>query len=225
VADLARLESRLGYSFGDRQLLTRALTHRSAGKRNNERLEFLGDSVVNHIIAEALYHRFPRAHEGEMSRMRAALVSGDALADIALELDVGDYLVLDQGVRKSGGHRLGSILADALEAIAGAILLDSGLEECRRCVLGWYGKRLDETSPDATAKDPKTRLQEYLQGRGHERPHYQLLDVSGEGHRQQFRVCCEIRDLELAFEGAGRSRRKAEQVAAGAALARLERHG
>ena len=134
MSETARLERALGHQFADPALLQLALTHRSSGGTNNERLEFLGDSVVNHIIAEELYRRFPRAREGEMSRMRAALVCGETLADVARELSLGDYIHLGRGERKSGGHRRGSILADAFEAVIGAVLLDSGLDACRQCV-------------------------------------------------------------------------------------------
>ncbi len=163
MADTARLQRALGHQFGDPELLGLALTHSSAGGHNNERLEFLGDSILNHIIAEALYLRFPACREGEMSRMRASLVRGDTLAEVAMELHLGDYLQLGAGERKSGGHRRSSILADALEAVAGAILLDSGIEQCRRCVLAWFARRLQELTLGAVEKDAKTRLQEYLQ--------------------------------------------------------------
>jgi ribonuclease-3 len=223
MPDTARLQKALGYEFTDPQLLSLALTHRSAGSRNNERLEFLGDSIVNHIIAEALYHRFPRSQEGDMSRMRASLVKGDTLAELARELQLGDYLSLGAGERKSGGHRRGSILADALEAVAGAVLLDSDVERCRACVLAWYGERLEQLSDGAADKDAKTQLQEYLQGRHNPLPEYELLGVLGEDHEQQFRVACRLQKPTLVVEGAGSSRRKAEQSAARSALDRLTR--
>jgi ribonuclease-3 len=225
MTDPGRLQRALGYEFQDPDLLTLALTHRSVGRRNNERLEFLGDSVVNHIIAEAIFQRFPDVREGDMSRMRASLVRGDTLAELARELELGSYLLLGPGERKSGGHRRGSILADALEAVAGAILLDGGMDRCRECVLGWYRSRLEQASLGDAKKDAKTQLQEFLQGRGKPLPEYELLGAVGEDHDQQFRVACRLPDPSLVFEGSGRSRRKAEQSAARAALERLSERG
>ena len=225
MTDPGRLQRALGYEFQDPDLLTLALTHRSVGRRNNERLEFLGDSVVNHIIAEAIFQRFPDVREGDMSRMRASLVRGDTLAELARELELGSYLLLGPGERKSGGHRRGSILADALEAVAGAILLDGGMDRCRECVLGWYRSRLEQTSLGDAKKDAKTQLQEFLQGRGKPLPEYELLGAVGEDHDQQFRVACRLPDPSLVVEGSGRSRRKAEQSAARAALERLSERG
>ena len=224
MPDAARLQRNLGYQFRDSQLLRLALTHRSAGGRNNERLEFLGDSILNHVIAEALFGRFPKAREGELSRMRAALVKGDTLAEVARELELGDSLQLGSGERKSGGHRRGSILADALEAVIGAILLDAGVEQCRERVLDWFSTRLDDLSASLVEKDPKTRLQEYLQGRGRPLPDYQLVDVNGEAHAQQFRVSCRLERPDLVVEGSGSSRRRAEQAAALEALEGLLAH-
>jgi ribonuclease-3 len=221
----ARLQRALGYEFADPELLRLALTHRSAGNQNNERLEFLGDSIVNHIIAEYLFQRFPKAREGEMSRMRAALVRGDTLAEVARELKLGDHLVLGAGERKSGGRRRGSILADAVEALAGAILLDSDVDTCRRCVLEWYRERLAAVSLEDDAKDPKTRLQEFLQGRRRPLPEYELLGILGDDHNQQFHVACRLSKPSLVVEGAGTSRRKAEQAAARSALERLSPGG
>jgi len=221
VADIERLQRALGYVFADPQLLSLALTHRSAGSHNNERLEFLGDSILNHIIAETLYQQFPQAREGDMSRMRASLVKGDTLAEVARELQLGDYLMLGPGERKSGGHRRGSILADAFEAVVGAILLDSTVERCRKSVLGWFAVRLEQLEHGAADKDAKTQLQEYLQGRRNPLPEYELLGVQGEDHQQQFRVACRLRQPTLTVEGAGSSRRKAEQAAARSALEKL----
>ena len=225
VASTAALQRALGYEFADPALLTMALTHRSAGSRNNERLEFLGDSIVNHIIADALYRRFPDAREGDMSRMRASLVKGDTLAELARELQLGEYLLLGPGERKSGGYRRASILADTLEALAGAILLDGGFRRCRECVLGWYEARLAQLASGAADKDAKTRLQEYLQGRGNPLPEYELLGVSGDDHNQLFSVACRLSKPQLQAQGSGRSRRKAEQAAALSALQSLEVHG
>ncbi len=212
----ARLQRALGHEFADTALLERALTHRSAGRRNNERLEFLGDSILNHIIAEAVFRRFPDAREGDMSRMRSSLVKGETLAEVARELELGEHLVLGPGERKSGGKRRGSILADALEAIIGGILLDAGFEPCRERVLAWFAGRLEKLDLEkhGAGKDPKTRLQEYLQGRGKPLPEYELLRVLGDDHDQQFHVACRISKPALVVEGAGASRRKAEQSAA-----------
>ena len=225
MPDIARLQRALGHQFRDPQLLSLALTHRSAGGRNNERLEFLGDSIVNHIIAEALYAQFPSAREGDLSRMRSALVRGDTLARLARELGLGEYLVLGQGERKSGGHRRASILADALEAVAGAILLDSDVQQCRSCVLAWFGGRLEQLTLASAGKDPKTQLQEYLQGRGSPLPSYELLQVLGEDHDLQFEVACRLHKPTLVARGSGGSRRKAEQAAARSALERLTARG
>jgi len=225
MADTARLQQALGHRFSAPELLDLALTHSSAGGSNNERLEFLGDSVINHLIAEAVYRRFPGAREGEMSRMRASLVNGETLAAVGAELDLGSCLRLGSGERKSGGHRRKSIIADAFEAVIGALLLDGGIERCRECVLALFASRLDAIEPGALAKDPKTRLQEYLQGRNHALPRYELLEVQGEEHARQFLVACRLDDPELAAEGRGPSRRKAEQDAAGRALEELSRHG
>jgi ribonuclease-3 len=219
---MKRLQQALGYEFSDPGLLALALTHRSAIGSNNERLEFLGDSIVNHIVAEALYRRFDTAREGEMSRMRAALVKGETLAAVATDLGIGEYLRLGPGERKSGGHRRASILADALEATIGAILLDSDVETCRACVLRWFASRLDELSLEEVEKDPKTRLQEYLQGRQQPLPDYQLLRVEGEDHDQKFHIACRLSEPAIVFEGSGSTRRKAEQAAAGNALERLQ---
>jgi ribonuclease-3 len=225
MANSAALQKALGHQFTDSRLLAMALTHRSAGSNNNERLEFLGDSIINHIVAEALYQRFPRAREGDMSRMRAALVKGDTLAEIAREIQLGEHLELGPGERKSGGYRRSSILADALEALAGAILLDAGFERCRDCVLRWFGSRFEQLSAGTADKDAKTRLQEYLQGRGNPLPEYELVAVEGDAHDQKFSVACRLKKPKLVAEGSGKSRRKAEQAAARDALERLVAHG
>jgi ribonuclease III len=222
MANTARLQQALGYEFADPKLLDLALTHCSAAKHNNERLEFLGDSIINHIVTEAVYRQFPTASEGDMTRMRASLVRQETLAEVAVELQLGASIKLGTGERKSGGHRRDSILSDALEAVAGAILLDSDIEQCRRCVHAWFGRRLQEL---AIAKDAKTRLQEFLQGRNYPLPEYQLVAMQDEDHAQRFRVACRLRDPKLVVEADGNSRRKAEQNAATAALARLSEHG
>tara|TARA_R110000823_G_scaffold130015_16_gene258052 strand:+ start:280 stop:960 length:681 start_codon:yes stop_codon:yes gene_type:complete len=224
MADLARLQKILGYQFDDPKLLELALTHRSMGNRNNERLEFLGDSILNHIIAEDVFRRFPKAREGELSRMRAAIVRKETLALVAGEFALGEYLRLGAGERKSGGHRRASILADALESVLGAILLDSGVDACRHCVLVWFDEPLQALAEGSAAKDSKTELQEYLQGRSGSLPEYELLEVQGQPHDQSFRVACRLRQPELVVEGSGKSRRKAEQVAASHALEKLAAH-
>jgi ribonuclease-3 len=225
MAASAVLQQALGHQFADPELLVMALTHRSAGSKNNERLEFLGDSIMNHIVADALYQRFPRAREGDLSRMRASLVKGDTLAELARELQLGEYLLLGPGERKSGGYRRSSILADTLEALAGAIVLDAGYERCRDCVLSWFGTRLDQLEAGAVDKDAKTRLQEYLQGRGNPLPEYELVAVEGDDHDQQFSVACRLSRPQLVVQGSGSSRRKAEQAAARDALQRLAADG
>lgn len=216
-----RLQQALGYQFQDEALLELALTHRSCGARNNERLEFLGDSILNHLIAEALFRQFEDAHEGDLSRMRAALVRGETLADMARELELGEYVILGPGEMKSGGRHRDSIIADTLEAILGAILLDAGVDQCRERVFAWFESRLRAISPRHSGKDPKTSLQEYLQGRGLSLPKYQLLQVDGEDHAQEFTVSCELKESGLNLKGSGSSRRKAEQAAAQAALEAL----
>ena len=220
-AKLQRLERVLGYLFKDKDLLLLALTHRSCGSRNNERLEFLGDSVLNHIVAEALFQRFPSAHEGELSRMRASLVKGETLAKVARELGLGEYLKLGSGEMKSGGHRRASILADTLESILGAILLDGDIEACRARVFDWFEDRLEAVSPERVGKDAKTALQEKLQACGKRLPEYQLTHTEGEDHCQQFTVTCALPDDGRQFAGSGSSRRRAEQAAAEAALEEL----
>lgn len=218
---LPRLEQKLGYQFQNKDLLIRAVTHRSAGSRHNERLEFLGDSILSLVIAEVLYHRFPNVSEGDMSRMRATLVREKTLAELAREFVLGDYLILGPGELKSGGYRRESILADTVEALIGAIYLDSNLEGIRTLLLKWYNERLDSIRPGVEQKDPKTRLQEFLQGRRRPLPTYAVTDVKGEAHNQQFTVECVIDDMEAAFVGIGSSRRKAEQAAAEKALEQL----
>jgi ribonuclease-3 len=225
MSDLDRLQRILGYTFSDPALLALALAHRSVGSSNNERLEFLGDSIVNHIIAEALYKQFPDAREGELSRMRASLVKGETLAEIARELELGQYLSLGSGEKKSGGHRRGSILADALEAVAGAILLDSNVDVCRSTLLPFFEDRLGQLNESSSHKDAKTRLQEFLQGRRRPLPEYELVHVSGDDHNQVFRIACKVQKPALTVEGTGGSRRKAEQAAAEAALRELESDG
>jgi ribonuclease-3 len=219
---LEKLARRLGHRFGDFSLLTDALTHRSVSSNsNNERLEFLGDAILNCIISEELYRRFSDASEGQLTRLRAMLVKGETLAELAAELDVSDYLRLGVGELRSGGTKRPSILADALEAIIAAIFLDGGMDQCRHQVLTWFTKRLDSISLDTIKKDPKTQLQEYLQAKKMGLPEYTIVAVSGEAHQQIFTVECVIADKQIKARGDGVSRRKAEQEAAEIALKQL----
>ncbi|MDB6061087.1 MAG: ribonuclease [Verrucomicrobiaceae bacterium] len=219
-----KLYRSLGYRFTDSTLIEQALTHRSFGGTHNERLEFLGDAIVNLIVAEALFAQFPTTREGDLTRMRATLIRGVTLAEIARELQLGDFLKLGSGEMKSGGHRRESILADVLEAIIAAIYLDGGIDICRERVLAWFGQRLQAVAPGEATKDPKTRLQEWLQGRAKALPVYVLTDTQGEAHNQHFAIECRIPSIAEHFPGSGSSRRIAEQEAAQAALDFLEQH-
>jgi ribonuclease-3 len=216
------LLGRLGHEFLDMGLAERALTHRSFSADHNERLEFLGDSILNFVIAEALYERFPRAAEGDLSRMRARLVKGETLADIARGFQLGDSLNLGAGEIKSGGHRRESILANAVEALIGAIYLDAGLDTCRLRIRTWYSTRLAQLTPGDLNKDAKTRLQEMLQARAQSLPVYRLVEAVGAEHNQQFQIACEIAVLPEPFLGQGGNRRTAEQAAAELAITRLQ---
>lgn len=217
-----RLAQRLGYTFQSDDLLNLALTHRSYGADNNERLEFLGDSLLNLVVTEALYHRFPRAREGELSRLRAQLVKGDTLAEIAREFHLGDCLRLGEGELKSGGYRRASILADTVEALLAAIYLDSGdMAICRERALAWYGERIVNVAIGDSAKDPKSALQEFLQARGEPLPQYDVVEVGGEAHAQIFTIHCRVSLLSQAVVAEGSSRREAEKKAAAEALSRL----
>nr|WP_282103380.1 ribonuclease III [Halomonas getboli] len=222
---MTQFSRRIGHDFAQPDLLELALTHRSYGGRNNERLEFLGDSIVNFVIAEDLFQRFPQAREGQLSRLRARLVKGQTLAELAREMEFGGHLLLGSGEMKSGGHRRDSILADAVEAVIGAIYLDAGMETARARVLAWYAERLEAINLQDTQKDPKTRLQEFLQSRQSALPRYEVISVEGEAHAQTFTVECHIEMLEEHTRGVGSSRRHAEQQAAEKALSRIEGHG
>jgi ribonuclease-3 len=217
--DPAGLERRLGHKFGDPALLRRALTHRSHGGEHNERLEFLGDGLLNCIVATLLYERFPTLPEGDLSRLRAALVNQSSLFDVAQALELGDELLLGEGELKSGGFRRPSILADGFEAVLGAVYLDAGFDTARRVVEHLFDERLARAAQAPPDKDPKTALQEYLQGRRLPLPQYSVVAVGGEAHRQTFRVECRVEDLGLSATGEGASRRAAEQQAAEAVLA------
>jgi len=211
---LDKLQRQLGYQFKDTTLATLALTHRSYSEKNNERLEYLGDSILNFTIAEALYKKFHRAKEGELSRSRSSLVKGATLAEIAREMKLGDYLYLGIGERKSGGHKRASILADVVEALIGAIYLDSDISSCQKRILCWFDARINTISIDANQnKDPKTRLQEWLQSQKLPLPDYELIEISGQAHNQTFRVRCHIESFK-PVTGVSHSRRGAEQNAA-----------
>lgn len=212
---------KLGHNFSDQSLLRTALTHRSFGTPNNERLEFLGDGILDCVIAAALFHRFPNLPEGDLSRLRANLVRQEALHRLATSLNIGDSLRLGEGELKSGGAQRPSILADALEALFGAIYLDAGFDTAHAVVVNLYTPLLDELKPGQVQKDPKTSLQEWLQGRKKPLPRYQLLEASGAAHEQRFEVACEIDNPPLRTIGHGASRRIAEQVAAEKALKEL----
>ena len=215
---LDQLCRRLGYQFRDARLLEQALTHRSANRRrNNERLEFLGDAQLGQVVSGWLFEHFPDASEGQLTRMRASLVKGPTLAEVARELSLGQELYLGGGELKSGGARRDSILADALEAIIGAIMLDSDQQRCRQVVLEWFLPRLEAVSAQ-TGKDPKTRLQEWLQGRGAGLPEYSVREVHGQAPAQEFEVVCRLGEYDRDFSATGASRRKAEQRAARQAL-------
>lgn len=219
INTITPLYGRLGYEFNDPELLIQALTHRSANRKaNNERLEFLGDAQLGYMVALWLFEQFPRAAEGQLTRMRASLVRGATLAEVAKELALGPHLVLGPGEMKSGGHRRTSILADALEAVIGAILLDSDENTCRQVVRGWFASRLAAISPEVTNKDPKTQLQEWLQGRQLPLPQYRVVATRGTAHAQEFGIECALGHLEQCFYATGTSRRRGEQAAASLAL-------
>ncbi len=209
-----RLAKAISYEFLDWQLLDTALTHRSVGSRNNERQEFLGDAILGFVIADELFIRFPDAKEGDLSRLRASLVKGDSLAIIARDLEVGQYLALGQGELSSGGQSRNSILADAMEAIFAAVYLDGGYSAARAVILNLFEFRLKSLNPDAQQKDPKTRLQEFLQAHKLPLPTYTISSITGEQHDQEFLMICQVESLDKQTEGGGSSRRKAEQQAA-----------
>ena len=218
---LAWTERTFGHAFKNAALCRAALTHRSAGGDHNERLEFLGDAVLNCSVARLLYDAHPDADEGALSRLRASLVSGETLAQIAGDLQMGEHLRLGSGELRSGGYRRASILADALEAMVGAIFLDSNFDVAAAAVARLVGKRLERLPPAESLKDPKTLLQEALQGRGLGLPVYVLTAASGEPHAQSFTVTCEVPTFGLVAIGEGASRRRAEQLAARKVLDQL----
>ena len=214
----SKLENELGYIFRDETILITALTHRSLGKDNNERLEYLGDALLGFIIAEILYTSHPQATEGELTRLRSVLVKGETLAKIARGLDLGEYIRLGTSELKSGGWRRKSILANTMEALIGAIYLDAGLDACRNAVLRLFANNLKDCSPDNLVKDPKTRLQEYLQSQQKNLPAYTVILERGDAHDRVFTVQCSIPEIKLSVNAEGRSKRNAEQAAAQQAL-------
>jgi ribonuclease-3 len=218
---LDKLSKALDVEFGDPVLLRTALTHRSAKGLHNERLEFLGDAVLNCAIAETLYRRFPDAREGELTRLRSTLVRGETLARLARGLELGDYLIMGSGELKSGGYRRDSVLEDAIEAIIGAVFEDQGVDSARRLIRRLFEHELAAIEPGEKLKDPKSRLQEYQQGRKLALPAYTLVSASGPDHQRHYRVTCAVAGLSGKFHGDGISRRHAEQMAAAAALATL----
>ena len=216
-----RLYKRLGYTFADEAKIVEALTHRSASKQHNERLEFLGDAILGMVIAKALYQRFPQQPEGKLTRMRSSLVKGDTLAEVAREFELGELLLLGPGELKSGGFRRDSILADAVESIIGAIYLEAGMNTCESLILDWFACRLKALDPEAVSKDDKTRLQEYLQSNRHPLPLYEVTEIKGKSHDQTFYVERNVEGLKKAVIGSGNSRRRAEQKAAKQAFEKL----
>jgi len=221
--DLTPLSRTIAYAFQQPQLLELAMTHRSFnGAENNERLEFLGDSILNFVIGEALFQKFPQAREGQLSRLRASLVKGVTLTKVANQLALGPYLRLGPGELKSGGSRRESILGDAVESIIGAVYLDGGMEQAKALILSWFESRLQVISLQDTSKDNKTLLQETLQASKLGLPVYEIVDVTGKSHAQQFVVDCRVDELDLSARAEGQSRRQAEQIAAGKILTELE---
>lgn len=218
---LDKLSQRLGYQFKDESLVHLALTHRSKSGSNNERLEFLGDSILNFVIAEELYRRFDQAKEGKLSRLRAKIVKGTTLAEIAREKQLGDFLLLGSGELKSGGFRRESILADVVEALIGAIYLDSGMDVVQKHILDWFASRLDLLTLSDPIKDPKTRLQEYQQANKLSLPKYEVIKVTGATNEQLFTVACSVPECSEVVSAMGSSRRAAEQQAATELLIKL----
>ncbi|MGB2044363.1 MAG: ribonuclease III [Porticoccaceae bacterium] len=222
MSNVHQLQERLHHQFSNQQLLTIALSHRSRGSDNNERLEFLGDAVLGLTVSEYLYAKFPSAREGDLSRMRSQIVRAESLAQVAKNLQLGPELLLGPGEMKSGGHRRDSILGDTVEALIGAVYLDAGFDVARRCILLWFAELLDAALDTQPAKDAKTSLQEWLQQRGKPVPDYQLTHTGGEAHSRLFTVSCEIDALNQNYSATASSRRKAEQLVAQQILKDLE---
>jgi len=219
--NLERLQKKLGVKFNKPNLLEQALTHRSIGNSNNERLEFLGDSILGFVVADKIYQKFPEADEGIMSRLRANIVNGDSLADVAASLRLGEELLLGPGELKSGGRNRSSILSDAVEAIIGAIYKDDSLQAAQAWIEMHFANKLNALSTQAAIKDPKTRLQEYLQSRGEQVPDYKLMSTTGLDHNQLFTVECCVAIINQTFTASASSRKKAEQKSAHKVLEKL----
>lgn len=217
-----QLQNRLGYEFKTPALLQLALTHRSHGAHNNERLEFLGDSILNLVIGDALFKRFADVREGQLSRLRSQLVKGETLAEIAREFQLGECLILGEGEMKSGGHRRDSILADSVEALIGAIYTETDFDTCRQHVLAWFAERLSLLTVDTSAKDPKSRLQEHLQSLRKPLPEYEVVEAAGESHAQIFTIECRVVLLKQAVRAQASNRREAEKIAAAEILRLLD---
>jgi len=220
--DPADLSRRINYNFTRQEYLNQALTHRSAGGKNNERLEFLGDSILSLVITGYLFDKLVNAQEGELSRLRSSLVKGEKLAELAREIHLGDYIVLGAGELKSGGFRRSSILADALEAVMGAVYLDSDFERCKKVILALYEDELINLPSSTSTKDNKTQLQEYLQSRQLPLPEYRVVELSGAPHDQTFIIECAATGLDVVATGTGSSRRRAEQHAASRILEKIK---
>ena len=221
---LTQLYDVIGYTFRDISLLELALTHKSHAKHHNERLEFLGDAVLNAVMADQLYHQLPNNREGQLSRVRATLVRGQTLSAVARDCQLGDYLRLGPGEQKSGGRERDSILEDAIEALIGAIYLDSNFDTTQRIVKTWFAQRLADIDRETALLDAKSALQEWLQGRNYGLPHYETTQVTGKAHDQTFHVTCHIGALDVSAGASGSSRKAAEQAAAQLALQQLEQH-
>ena len=218
---IASLLEKLAYSFNDIELLNEALTHRSYATKNNERLEFLGDGILNFVIAHELFKQYPDVQEGDLSRLRATLVNKESLAEIAGQLNLGEVILLGTGELKSGGCRRPSILADTVESILGAVYIDGGFESCRDLIVRLYAKRLASPTDLQSLKDPKTRLQELLQSRRFSLPESRVVNIKGQAHSQLFHVRCSIDKMNIKVDGEGKSRRKAEQDAAEKAISKV----
>ena len=215
------LYKNIDYTFNDMAILQKALTHRSVSNRNNERMEYLGDSIVNFVIAEALFKKFTEVSEGHLSRMRASLVKKETLAIVASELNLGEFIQLGSGELRSGGFRRASILADGLEALIAAIYLDADLDTCKSKILFWFNQLLTDIRTDISHKDSKTKLQEYLQAKGLELPRYEIVKTEGKDHNQIFHISCTLQQPAKKATGQGSSRRRAEQAAANLILQEL----
>ena len=222
ASNAQQLQDRLQYQFSDQTLLTLALSHRSCGSKNNERLEFLGDAVLGLTVSNFLFQRFPEAREGDLSRIRSQIVRAESLAEVARSLDLGPELLLGQGEMKSGGHRRDSILGDTVEALIGAIYLDKGMAAAEQSIVNWFADMLNAVTLDTPVKDAKTALQEWLQARGKPLPEYLVVKTQGEDHSRLFTISCKIANIESAAEATASSRRKAEQLVAEQLLEQLE---